>query len=125
MLVPGSVPRAKLDVANYLSYLDDLLERTCAATPLSLRLGTEMSATARQEGYDVVVACTGGVLKRPPIDGLDGRVRSGGDSPPVVAAVDLLRSPALAADARRIVVLSGGAVGSRPPSGSRPNTASR
>ena len=112
MLVPGSVPRAKLDVANYLSYLDDLLERTCAATQLSLRLGTEMSAEQLgQEGFDVVVACTGGVLKRPPIDGLDGRDRSGGDSPPVVAAVDLLRSPALAADARRIVVLGGGAVG--------------
>ena len=132
MLVPGSVPLAKLDVANYLSYLDDLLERTCAETRLSLLAGTEMSAELLgQDDYDVVVACTGGVLKRPPIDGLDGGDGPidgldglagrnggdgpgdgpGGDGPPVVAAVDLLRAPALAAGAERIVVVGGGAVG--------------
>ena len=118
MLVPGSVPLAKLDVENYLSYLDDLLERTCTETPLSLRLGTAMSAEQLgQDGYDVVVACTGGVLKLPPIDGLagrddlSGRDRPGGNGPAVVAAVDLLRAPALAADAGRIVVVGGGAVG--------------
>jgi len=110
MLVPGSVPRAKLDVANYLSYLGDLLERTSAETRLSLRLGTEMAAEALGgEAYDVVVACTGSVLKRPPVDGLEGP--EGADRPPVVAAVDLLRAPALAADAARIVVVGGGAVG--------------
>jgi 2-enoate reductase len=104
MLVPGSVPRAKLDVANYVRYLENLLERTSSETRLSLRLGTEMSADGLgEEAYDVVVACTGSVLKRPPVEGLDG--------PSVVAAVDLLWAPDLAADAARIVVVGGGAVG--------------
>jgi 2-enoate reductase len=50
-----------------------------------------------------VVTCTGGEGSRPRVAGIDG--------PNVVAAVDLLLRPGLAADARRVVVVGGGAVG--------------
>jgi len=104
MLVPGSVPRAKLDVANYLRYLEGSLQRIAREHDLELRLGTAASAEQlEQEGFDTVVTCTGGELARPPIDGIDG--------PHVVWAVDLLRRPRLADGARRVVVVGGGAVG--------------
>jgi 2-enoate reductase len=104
MLVPGSVPRAKLDVANYLDYLDGLLEHTAAAHGLQVRLGSVATADElAREAFDTVVTCTGGELRRPPVAGIDGAC--------VVSAVDLLREPGLAAAAERVVVVGGGAVG--------------
>ncbi len=104
MLVPGSVPRAKLDVANYLEYLGGLLARTAAAHALHVRFETAATADAlAAEGFDAVVTCTGAEAVRPPVDGIDAAH--------VVAAVDLLRRPELAAAARRVVVVGGGAVG--------------
>jgi len=104
MLVPGSVPRAKLDVGNYLRYLEGLLQRSAREHDLELRLGAAASAgQLEQEAFDTVVTCTGGELARPPIAGIDG--------PHVVWAVDLLRRPALADGARQVVVVGGGAVG--------------
>ena len=104
MLVPGSVPRAKLDVANYLVYLEGLLERTAGECGLDLRLGSPASAELLDQGaFEAVVMCTGGEAARPRIAGVDG--------PNVVWAVDLLRRPDLAAGARHIVIAGGGAVG--------------
>ncbi len=104
MLVPGSVPRAKLDVANYLDYLGGLLDRTAAAHELHVRCETDAGPdTLAGESFDVVVTCTGAETVRPPVDGID--------ADHVVAAVDLLRRPEGAADARRVVVVGGGAVG--------------
>ena len=104
MLVPGSVPRAKQDVANYLAYLDGLVERTQAAGGLDVRLGTPVSAGQLEDrGYDVVVCCTGAELSRPGVAGVDGDT--------VVSGVDLLLDPSRAADADHIVVVGGGAVG--------------
>ena len=104
MLVPGSVPRAKLDVANYVRYLQALLERTARDHCLDVHLGGAATAGELAGGvFDAVVTCTGGKLKRPRVDGIDGAN--------VVSAVDLLRQPSLAADAERIVAVGGGAVG--------------
>jgi 2-enoate reductase len=104
MLVPGSVPRAKLDVANYLRYLEGQLERTAKEHGMDLRLGDVASAAQLERGaFDTVVTCTGGEVQRPQVGGIDG--------PQVVSAIDLLRQPGRAADARRVVVVGGGAVG--------------
>jgi 2-enoate reductase len=104
MLVPGSVPRAKLDVANYLTYLEWLLESTVEGHGMELRLGAAASAAQLQaEAFDTVVTCTGGALSRPRVDGIDGAN--------VVSAIDLLLQPGLAAEAERVVVVGGGAVG--------------
>ncbi|MEI6451160.1 MAG: FAD-dependent oxidoreductase [Actinomycetes bacterium] len=104
MLVPGSVPRAKLDVANYLRYLEGLLERTVKEHGMDVRLGDAASTGQLERGaFDTVVTCTGGELQRPRVEGIDG--------PHVVSAIDLLRQPGRAADARRVVVVGGGALG--------------
>jgi len=44
MLVPGSVPRAKLDVANYLRYLEGSLERAARQYDMEIRLGAAAAA---------------------------------------------------------------------------------
>ncbi len=104
MLVPGSVPRAKLDVANYLCYLEGLLERVSREHSMELRLGSPASVgQLEREAFDAVVICAGAELKRPRVDGID--------RPNVVSAIDLLRRSGLAADARQVVVVGGGAVG--------------
>jgi 2-enoate reductase len=104
MLVPGSVPRAKQDVANYLAYLQGLVERSSTRHGLDVRLDTLVSAEQLEgRGYEVIVSCTGAELRRPDLDGIDGAI--------VVSAVDLLRDPGRAAAAARVVVVGGGAVG--------------
>jgi 2-enoate reductase len=104
MLVPGSVPRAKLDVANYLRYLEGSLERAARQYDMEIRLGAAAAAGQLEaEAFDTVVTCTGGELRRPPVAGID--------APGVVSAVDLLRESGLAAAAERVVVVGGGAVG--------------
>lgn len=104
MLVPGSVPRIKYDVRNYLSYLDNLLREHARDCYLDVQLGTMVTPALLREGdFDAVVVCTGARPLVPPIPGVD-RAH-------VVQAVDLLRRPGLAAGAERIVIVGGGEVG--------------
>ena len=104
MLIPGSAPRTKYEVANYRDYLRARLEQCARQNELEVRLGTEASVTLlREGGYDAVVLCTGGRLARPPVDGIDGAQ--------VVQAVDLLEDPTLAQDAGQVVIVGGGDVG--------------
>jgi len=104
MLVPGSVPRIKFDVANYLAYLNDLLARHVQEHGLIVRLQTEATAEGlKQVGFDAIVACTGARPLVPPVPGID--------LPHVVQAVDLLRNPAMADNAQRVLVVGGGTVG--------------
>jgi 2-enoate reductase len=104
MLIPGSLPRTKFDVANYRAYLEDHLHRASRLHRLELRFGIEATAGLLGDGgYDAVVLCTGGKPSAPPVEGI------GMDQ--VVQAVDLLSDPSLAGDARRAVVAGGGDVG--------------
>lgn len=104
MLVPGSVPRSKLDVANYLRYLERQLEHAAAEHGVDVRLGCAATADLLAGGaFEAVVTCTGGEPLQPRLAGAGG--------PNVVTAVGLLREPALAAGAARVVVIGGGAVG--------------
>ena len=103
-LIPGSVPKTKYDVANYLLYLNHLLEDTAKNHELELRFGVEATPKLlRQDGFDSVVTCTGAVPIKPPVDGVD--------LPHVIQSVDLLRDPSRAEKARRVVVVGGGSVG--------------
>lgn len=104
MLVPGSVPRIKLDVANYLAYLEQLLRDHEAAHGLQVRSGTPATVDSLRAGqFDAVVLCTGARPLSPAVDGID---RSH-----VVQAIDLLRSPAPTTRATNIVIVGGGEVG--------------
>jgi 2-enoate reductase len=104
MLIPGSVPRIKFDVANYRAYLDERLRRCSRAYSLAVQFRTEATVDLLRAGrFDAVVLCTGARPKKLPVEGLD--------LPHVVQAVDLLSNPALAGEALRVVVIGGGDVG--------------
>jgi 2-enoate reductase len=103
-LTPGSRPKMKYDVANYQYYLDNLLERTSGEYDLTLRFGVEAAPEMlKAEGFDAVVACTGGRPDIPAVPGID--------LPHVVKAVDLLRNPSLAGKGEKVMVVGGGSVG--------------
>ncbi len=104
MLVPGSRPALKYEVANYLSWLRAEVERAVAGEGLVLVLGRAPGAgELGAGGYDAIIAATGSRQARPGVPGIG--------LPTVVAAVDLLREPDLLRDARRAVVVGGGTVG--------------
>jgi 2-enoate reductase len=104
MLVPGSAPRIKFDVANYLAYLTNLLREHARDCYLDIQLGVEVTPELLQAGaFDAVVVCTGARPVVPRVPGID--------RPHVVQAIDLLLRPELAAHAGRIVIVGGGEVG--------------
>lgn len=104
MLAPGSRPKFKFDVANYLAYLENELARCSAEHQLTVRLSVgATSEMLAREGFDAIVICTGARPAVPPIEGIN--------SPRVVQAVDLLMDPSVADRARRVLVVGGGTVG--------------
>lgn len=104
MLVPGSVPKIKYEVANYLTYLEHQVESCIAAGNLTLRTGTKISVDElKAAGFDVVVVGIGGNPVKLPVPGADAAN--------VVQAIDLFRNPQIASQAQRVVVVGGGAVG--------------
>ncbi|NMB90120.1 MAG: FAD-dependent oxidoreductase [Chloroflexi bacterium] len=103
-LVPGSVPKIKYEVANYLEYLERLLQRAEHGHGLVLKLNTRVDVEAIRQGqFEMVVVSAGGNPVTPRLPGVDG------DN--VIQAIDLLRQPDLAARASRVVIIGGGAVG--------------
>ncbi|MHB8085646.1 MAG: FAD-dependent oxidoreductase, partial [Dehalococcoidia bacterium] len=103
-LVPGSVPKIKYDVANYLEYLENLVEHAHINYQLKLYLNTAVTPEMLKEhGYDAIVTCTGAQPVRPDIEGIGQAF--------VVEAVAFLRDPAIAGEAQRPVVVGGGSVG--------------
>jgi 2-enoate reductase len=103
-LVPGSVPKIKYDVANYLQYLENLVQHAHNTYQLKLYLNTAVTPESLKEhNFDVIVTCTGARPVRPALEGIE--------HPFVVQAVDFLRDPALAGEAQRPVVIGGGSVG--------------
>jgi 2-enoate reductase len=104
MLIPGSTPRIKYDVANYREYLEGKVRRDSEQYGLAVRFGVKATADLlRDGGYEAVVLCTGGRPLSPTVDGID--------LPHVVQAIDLLTDPNLAHDAAHIVIIGGGDVG--------------
>jgi NADH:flavin oxidoreductases, Old Yellow Enzyme family len=104
MLVPGSKPAIKYEVANYLDYLKVELESARKDCGLDLRLSVSPNATELKAlGFDAIVAATGSRQARPPVPGID--------QGQVVYGVDLLRDPGIAAAAKRVAIVGGGVVG--------------
>jgi 2-enoate reductase len=104
MLVPGSVPQIKYEIANYLDYLTAQVERSVTENGLDLRLNTVATPESlRDLGADALVVCAGGKPVNPPLPGVN--------LPNVIQAVDLFRDPACAQQAHHVVVIGGGSVG--------------
>jgi len=104
MLWPGSVPKIKFDIANYLAYLKTWSGHIADVYDLTLALGVEAAAeTLAAQNFNVIVTCTGGKPVTPSVEGVD--------LSHVVQAVDIFQHPALAAPVERVVVIGGGEVG--------------
>lgn len=97
----GSVARVKFDVANYLKYLNRTVEKDVAAG-LEFRPNTEVT-TADLAGFDTAVIAVGTDDSVPPIPQAEGAN--------AVHAVELFKNPDLIGDAKKVVVLGGGVVG--------------
>lgn len=103
-LIPGSVPRIKFDMKNYLDYLEGELARTARHHRLKMKFRTLATAGALKKGsFDAIVTCTGARCRMPGIEGIESRR--------VVHVIDLLLRPSLMKDARDIVIIGGGDVG--------------
>jgi 2-enoate reductase len=103
-LLLSSVPKFKYDVANYLQYLRNLIEKTAQNHKLTLRLGTEVTPElVKSQSFDAMVTCTGARPLMLPTEGID--------LPHVVQATDFLCNTSLGAKAQKVVVIGGDSVG--------------
>jgi len=104
MLIPGSRPKIKMDVLNYVEYLNHLVDSTAKDYSLKVLFNTEVDAFKLKEmGFDAVITATGSVPQTPRVEGIDLKN--------VVQAVDLLRNPDIARQHKEIIIVGGGAVG--------------
>ena len=101
-LIPGGTAKIKYEFDNYRMYLQALAERASKETKLDIRLNTAANTAAlKSSSPDVIIFALGTNNAELPIPGADGAVQ----------AVDLLISPALLGNAKKIVVVGGGVVG--------------
>lgn len=104
MLVPGSLPGIKYEVANYLTYLESELSQAQKSSGLKIKTNTEVTAEQIKKGkFDIAVVCTGGKSIKPQA--------TGSQLPYVLQAVELLKDPKLVRKAKRVVIIGGGSVG--------------
>ncbi len=100
-LNPASVPKVKFDIENYTNYLKAQIAK---APNVKVSLGVSVTNDfLKEQGYDAVVFSNGTREGTPPIPGID-TIR-------YVQATDLLMDPAKLGDAKKVVVVGGGAVG--------------
>ncbi|MCD7774063.1 MAG: FAD-dependent oxidoreductase [Clostridiales bacterium] len=103
-LVPGSQAKIKFDLANYLDYLNGVVEKLKKNERFNLYLENAPTAEdLKLKGYDSIIIAAGTKQCKPPVKGIDD------DN--VVFAVDVLMNPELVKDAEKIVVVGGGVVG--------------
>jgi 2-enoate reductase len=103
MLVPGSQPKIKYEVKNYLAYLERQLEVCSQKYDLKVELNSTVTPDSLKGKFDTVIAGVGGSAVTPKLPGID--------QPNVVQAIDLLRKPELAAHAKTVAIIGAGAVG--------------
>jgi 2-enoate reductase len=104
MLVPGSQPIIKYEVANYLEHLRWQTAQAQEELELTLKLNNASTAAAlKREGFDIIITATGGKPLCPPIPGIN--------KPHVIQAIHLFMHPEIAHHAEKVAVIGGGAVG--------------
>lgn len=103
-VVPGSKSYIKYEVKNYLTYLNNVVEKLKGNKNFALKLGTQPTlAELKDAKYDTIVVAAGTKQCRPPVEGINN------DN--VVLAIDVLLKPEIVKDAKDIVVIGGGVVG--------------
>ncbi|MBQ8502696.1 MAG: FAD-dependent oxidoreductase [Clostridia bacterium] len=103
-LNPGSAPKIKFDIKNYVEWLGGRVERAKKDYGLKVELGTEATPELiKERGFDKVVVAAGTADVTIPVDGYD-KVNW-------IQAVDILENPEKAKDAKKVVVIGGGVTG--------------
>jgi 2-enoate reductase len=103
-VIPGSRAKIKYEFANYLVYLNSIVESLKGNENFKVFMNTDISVDElKKKGYDVIMIAMGSKQNPPPIEGIKG------DN--VKFAIDVLKNPELAKDAKNIVVMGGGVVG--------------
>jgi len=104
MLLPGSIPKIKYEIANYLNHLEHQVRKAQNTYGLKLELNKEASADLlKGMGYDIIICTTGAKEKKLNIEGID--------LPHVVTSINLLQNPELTEGKENVLVVGGGAVG--------------
>ncbi len=104
MLIPGSKPKIKYEIANYLLFLQDKLAKLSSNPKFQAFMGKVADISLlKDKGYDAIIIATGGVQMLPAIEGIDNKN--------VVLAINVLDNPEIASAAQDIVVIGGGVVG--------------
>lgn len=103
-LIPGSVPKIKFEVANYVNYMRNRVASTAKKYKLKVETGRSITAAELQsEKFDAIVIATGGSAARPRIPGID--------SGHVHTAVNVLNDRRLCDGKKNAVIIGGGSVG--------------
>ena len=103
-LIPGSAPKIKFDVRNYIDHLACQLYECEEDNNLKLKLNTHANTEdLKQQGFDSVIFASGTNDIDPPFEGRD--------EANVVQAIDLLNNPDLLNNAKNVAVVGGGVVG--------------
>ncbi|MFA5449591.1 MAG: FAD-dependent oxidoreductase [Clostridia bacterium] len=103
-IVPGCKPIIKFDIKLYLDYLVHITEKLRENEDFSLFMNTKATEEMlAQKGYDTIVCALGTVQTTPPIEGKD--------LPFVYNSLQILNDPSLVKDAKDIVIIGGGLVG--------------
>src|SRR5271157_5752615 len=104
MIIAGSRPKMKFDLANYLAYLTTIVARAADQSNLEVHLSTKVTPDLLTEyQFDTLVCATGSRPKSLPIEGID--------LPHVFQATDFLHDPAVASNAASPIVIGGGSTG--------------
>ena len=104
MLIPGSRPKIKYELKNYLEYLGNMVDAYGENHDFNFIPGTDVDVEyLREKDYDVVLVCTGTIQVPPPIKGIHNEN--------VFFGIDVLNDPSLLKGAKDIVVIGGGVVG--------------
>jgi len=104
VIIPGSVPKIKYEIANYLTYMNNRLALTSKKFKLKTELGKTATATSLKNGkFDAIVVATGGSGVKPEIEGVELEH--------VFHTVDILLNPSKCEGKKNAVIIGGGSAG--------------
>ena len=101
-LIPGSAAKIKYEVDNYRLYLEEELKRATKESKLKFKPKTEVDFKfLKKQKADVIIFTQGTRDIKLPLPGAEDTVQ----------AADLFVNPSLLGDAKKVVIIGGGAVG--------------
>lgn len=100
-IIPGSVPKIKYEVQNYLEYLQGVVQKMKKDKNFTLSLGKKVdSKSLKTEQYNAILTATGTTVQRPKIEGINNKN--------VYNVTEVLNNPKLVQNAKNIVIIGGG-----------------